>query len=203
MSNASRAAPIGVKAVVDDPDVATMYRIHGRTVMRWATRLGGPGIDVDDVVQDVFLIASRRLTSSSFEGGPNGEGEGEGTAKVTTWLFRTTEKTVQTARRKLRMRRWLSLSHDDGAAGTAVPRAEPGEDLDRQREVRDVYRVLDRLPARERRVLILFELESLSTKEIAALIGAKVGTVRVWLFRARARFLEEHQRLFKAEARSE
>ena len=52
-------------------------------------------------------------------------------------------------------------------------------------------------------MLILFELEALSTKEIAALNGIKVGTVRVWLFRARARFLDEHRRLFKAEAGNE
>jgi DNA-directed RNA polymerase specialized sigma24 family protein len=46
-------------------------------------------------------------------------------------------------------------------------------------------------------VLVLFEIEGMSTQEIADLVGAQVGTVRVWLFRARARFLEEHQRLFE------
>jgi RNA polymerase sigma-70 factor (ECF subfamily) len=211
MPNVSRASPLVAKVVVDDPDVATLYRIHGRTVMRWAARLGGPGIDLDDVVQDVFLVASRRLTGASFaaeggDGGPAADddaGHVEGRAKVTTWLFRTTERVVRSARRKQRLRRWLSLSRDDAASGIATSRPGPGEDLERQREVRDVYRVLDRLPERERRVLILFELEALSTKEIAALNGIKVGTVRVWLFRARARFLEEHRRLFKAEAGSE
>ena len=56
-----------------------------------------------------------------------------------------------------------------------------------------MYRVLDRLPERQRRVLILFELEGMSTADIAALIGARVGTVRVWLYRARAAFLEHHE----------
>ena len=211
MPKASRASPMVVKVVADDPDVAALYRIHGRTVMRWAARLGGPGIDLDDVVQDVFLVASRSLTGSSFadEDGDGGRRAGEdaspgdGRARVTTWLFRTTERIVRSARRKQRMRRWLSLSTDDGASGIATSRLGPGEDLERQREVRDVYRVLDRMPERERRVLILFELEALSTKEIAALNGIKVGTVRVWLFRARARFLDEHRRLFKAEAGNE
>jgi len=55
--------------------------------------------------------------------------------------------------------------------------------------------VLDRLPERYRRVLILFELEGLSTLEIAALIGARVGTVRVWLYRARAAFLQHHDEI--------
>jgi RNA polymerase sigma-70 factor (ECF subfamily) len=166
-------------------DFGALYRAHQRTVMRWAIRLGGPGIDVEDVVQDVFLIAKRRLVSF------------EGSGQISTWLFRTTEKIVQTARRKQRLRRWLSLSSEAAAAGMGAPRPTPGEALEREREVAEVYRVLDRLPERQRRVLILFELEGLSTEEIGELIGARVGTVRVWLFRARARFMEEHQRLFQ------
>ena len=166
-------------------DIGALYRTHQRTVMRWAARLGGPGIDVEDAVQDVFLIAKRRLVSF------------EGPGKISTWLFRTTEKTVQAARRKQRLRRWLSRSSEPGAAGMGAPRPTPAEALDREQEVRDVYRVLDRLPERQRRVLILFELEGLSTEEIGELTGAKVGTVRVWLFRARERFMEAHQRLFQ------
>ena len=171
---------------VDSPvDMARLYRAHERRVMRWAARLGGPGIDVEDVVQDVFLVAKRRLRS--FDGSGN----------IETWLFRTTEKVVQTARRKRRLRRWLSLSHEPSAPGMGVPRPTPAEALEQERAIEEVYRVLDRLSERHRRVLVLFEIEGMSTQEIAELIDAPVGTVRVWLFRARARFLEEHQRLFE------
>jgi RNA polymerase sigma-70 factor (ECF subfamily) len=165
-------------------DVALLYRAHERTVMRWAARLGGPEIDAEDVVQEVFLVAKRRLASF------------QGTGSIKTWLFRTTERIVLAARRKGRLRRWLSRSTEAAAAAMGAPRPLPGEALERDREIQDVYRVLDRLPERQRRVLVLFELEGLSTDAIAELVGARVGTVRVWLFRARARFLEEHQRLF-------
>src|SRR4051794_40725215 len=84
-------------------DIALLYRAHERTVMRWAARLGGPEIDVEDVVQDVFLVAKRRLRSF------------DGAANVKTWLFRTTEKIVQAARRKGRFRRWLSRSFEAAA----------------------------------------------------------------------------------------
>jgi RNA polymerase sigma-70 factor, ECF subfamily len=169
-------------------DLEALYRAHQRTVMRWAARLGGPGIDVEDVVQDVFLIARRRLGSFNEPG------------KVVTWLFRTTDRVVLAARRKQRLRRWLSRSTEPSASGASAPRPTPGEALEREQEIRQVYRVLDRLSDRERRVLILFELEGLSTHEIGELIGARVGTVRVRLFRARARFMEEHLRLFPADA---
>src|SRR4051794_27239574 len=165
-------------------DVADLYRAHERTVMRWAARLGGPDVDVEDVVQDVFLIAKRRLTWF------------EGPGSVRTWLFRTTEKVVLAARRKNRLRRWLARSAEVAVASMGAPGPTPGEAIERDREIRDVYRVLDRLPERQRRILVLFELDGLSTQEIADLIGVRAATVRVRLFRARARFMQEHQRLF-------
>ena len=178
--------------VVGPPgDVEAIYRAYGPLVLRWAKRLGGPTIDAEDVAQDVFVVAKRRL------------GAFVGPAKVTTWLFRVTEKVVQAARRKQRLRSWFSRSLDPSAAGVSLCSPTPGDVLDRQRDAAAVYRILDRLPDRQRRVLILFELEGLSTQAIADLIGVKAGTVRVWLFRARARFLEEHERLFRSGARGE
>ena len=186
VSGAARNSAAADRDVIDAPvDVARLYRAHERKVMRWAARLGGPGIDVEDVVQDVFLVAKRRLRSW------------DGSWNVETWLFRTTEKIVMAARRKQRLRRWLSLSREPSAPGMSAPRPTPAEALERDRAIDEVYRVLDRLSERHRRVLVLFEIEGMSTQEIADLVGAQVGTVRVWLFRARARFLEEHQRLFE------
>jgi RNA polymerase sigma-70 factor (ECF subfamily) len=186
VSRAARSSPPADADPVDSPvDVARLYRAHERTVMRWAARLGGPGIDVEDVVQDVFLVAKRRLKSS------------DDSWNIQTWLFRTTENIVKAARRKRRLRRWLSLSREPAAPGMGAPRPTPAEALEHDRAVEEVYRVLDRMPERQRRVLVLFEIEGMSTQAIAELIDAPVGTVRVWLFRARARFLEEHQRLFQ------
>ena len=167
-------------------DVGAVYRAHGPAVLRWAKRLGGPGIDAEDVAQDVFLIAKRRLRSF------------EGEAKITTWLFRTTQKVAQAARRKQRLRRWFSSAPQAEWASMGSPAPGPGESLQRDRDIAEVYRVLDRLPERERRVMILFEIEGLSTEEIGALTGTKVGSVRVRLFRARERFANEHRRLFAA-----
>jgi RNA polymerase sigma factor (sigma-70 family) len=146
------------------------------TVARWARRLGGPSIDPDDVVQDVFLVARRRL--DRWEPG----------ARITTWLFRTTEKIARRARRRQRLRELVLRVI--GANGESERGAGPTplEQLERDETCRRVYAILDRLPERQRRVLILFELEGLSTQEIADLLGARLPTVRVWLYRARAGF---------------
>jgi RNA polymerase sigma-70 factor, ECF subfamily len=153
-----------------------IYREHALTVSRWAVRLGGPEIDCEDVVQEVFLTVRRRLP------------EFRGEAKIATWLFRITERTVANHRRKLRLRRFFATAF---GVREATERAvlTPAEVVERREEVAALYRTLDRLPAKYRRVLILFELEGRSTQQIAELLSIKPGTARVWLHRARARFL--------------
>ena len=156
-------------------DIDELYRQHAPTVARWAARLGGPAVEVQDVVQDVFLVARRRLQRF------------DGSANITTWLFRATERIVLAARRKARRRDWLSRTPSDLAPAGPRSRPTPLEAVERDELAGIVYRLLDRLPERQRQVLILFEMEGLSTAEIAALTGSLIPTVRVQLHRARAR----------------
>jgi RNA polymerase sigma factor (sigma-70 family) len=159
-------------------DIDVLYRAHAATVVRWARRFGGPAVDAEDIAQEVFLVARRRLLRWE----PGGQ--------ITTWLFRATEKIARRARRRHRVRQLLLrvVGAEAGAAPPALPTAL--DQMIREDTCRQVYAVLDRLPERYRRVLILFELEALSTQEIATLIDVRLPTVRVWLFRARARFAQ-------------
>lgn len=160
-------------------DFSEVYRRHAATVARWAARLGGPEVDWEDVVQEVFVTVNRRL------------GEFRGDGKLTTWLFRITEKTVRNARRKARLRRFFHLGL---AQRPAIAAVTPAEELERRQQVERLYATLARLGERARTVLVLFELEGLSTEEIGELLRARPGTVRVWLHRARAQFLAQFER---------
>jgi RNA polymerase sigma-70 factor (ECF subfamily) len=164
-------------------DLDTIYRTHAPAVARWTAHLGGPRIDVDDVVHEIFLIVRRRL------------GEFRGDAKVTTWLYRITERVVRDARRKERGHRWLGRSRRAELEQALAPtHLTPVELLEQRQAHETVYRILDGLADKYRRVLILFELEGLSGEEIAALTGTKLATVWVHLHRARAQFLNEMKR---------
>jgi RNA polymerase sigma-70 factor (ECF subfamily) len=177
------AARPGRAAPRTPPDLASLYREHAGTVARWAAHLGGPGADVEDLVHEVFLVAGRRL------------GDFRGDAKVTTWLYRITERVTRSRRRKDRMRRffWRSRGDDVGAA-LAASHLSPVEELERRQATETVYRILDRLDEKYRTVLVLFELEGMSDEQIAALTGKKLATVWVHLHRARAQFLREMNR---------
>lgn len=159
-----------------------LYRGHARRVFRWAQRLGGPAVEPDEVLQEVFITVNRRL--ARFSGHEN----------LITWLFRITAHVVANQRRSWRRRRFRSMFLSRSIAETAASHAPgPSEVLEGREAGARFYRVLDRLTDRHRNVLVLFELEELSTDEIAVLIGRPPATVRVWLHRARAAF-DKHWR---------
>jgi RNA polymerase sigma-70 factor (ECF subfamily) len=162
----------------DTLDFDAVYRAHAQTVARWAARLGGPGVDVEDVAQEVFVVVNRKL------GGFRGE------SRLATWLFSITAKIVANDRRRRKLRRWwLRLTPN---AGEDAPAAgdTPLEELETRERRRQFYEALDALGERQRRVLVLFELEEMPIAEIATLTGLRAGNVRVLLHRARAAFLK-------------
>ena len=165
------------------PSLDTLYRAHAPTVARWAAKLVGPGVDVEDLVHEIFLVARRRLP------------EFRGDAKVTTWLYRITERVALDHRRKDRFRRWFLLARQPEIEDKITqPHLTPVDALERRQSTETVYRILDRMPDKYRTALILFELEELSGEDISALTGLKLATVWVHLHRARARFIAEMKR---------
>jgi len=156
-------------------ELERLYREHVQRVARWIGRLGGPAVDVEDLVHEVFVIVQKQL--SGFRG----------EAKITTWLYRITENVVRHHRRRERVRRFFGMS--DAVDHVASARLTPVEELERRQAAELVYRVLDKMNERYRTLVILFELEGLPGDEIAELLGIKPGALWVALHRARAQFL--------------
>lgn len=171
-----RAASDDDTAGDTSPTVESLYRSYADTVARWAQRLGGPTIDADDVLQQVFIVVQKQL------------GGLRSASSARAWIFRITQNEVRQARRRERLRRWWTgsaISEDDAPPAPETPHSA----LEKKQTARDVYSVLDRMPEKYRSILILFQLEGMSGEEIAQLTGLKIGTVWVRLHRARARFL--------------
>lgn len=158
--------------------------MHAGSVSRWAERLGGPGIDVEDVVQDVFLIVQRRLP------------EFRGEAQITTWLYEITVRVVQAKRRSLRVRRmlWPFQRAQDMTVEHSAPASDPAHSLSAQQESALLYRLLDQLDEKYRLALVLFEIEGKSCKEIAALTGASLANVWMRVSRGRAKLAQAYKR---------
>jgi RNA polymerase sigma-70 factor, ECF subfamily len=158
--------------------VEEVYRAHAADVARWAARLGGPELELEDVVQEVFAQVHRHLDGY------------RGDARVTTWLFRITENVVRTHGRRNRWRRWLQRPADE-AEEIPSPGESPAESAEKRQSRELIQLALGRLSARYRTAIVLFELEDLSGEEVAERMGIKLSTLWVLLHRARAELVRQ------------
>jgi RNA polymerase sigma-70 factor, ECF subfamily len=158
------------------PAVESLYQRHVHDVARWAERLAGPGLDVEDIVHEVFTIAYQSI------------GKFRGDSSLSTWLFGITDRVVRHRRRKERWWRWLSGSAVETAGHLASGDPDPLHLVESSEDSAEVYEVLARLAEPDRQVLILCELEEQGAEEAGRLLGITPNNVRVRLHRARARF---------------
>ena len=181
-SGHSVASTAIMSAALEAPSITeSMYEIYAHEVACWAERLAGPGPDLEDIVHEVFTIAYERVHKF------------RGDSSLRTWLFGITSKVVQYRRRKERWRRWLSGSADETAGHLASDSPDPLRAVEQNQTVASVYQVLDRLPERDRQVLVLCELEELDAEQASHLLGIRQANVRLRLHRARARFTRAYQ----------
>jgi RNA polymerase sigma-70 factor, ECF subfamily len=154
---------------------AAWFRQHVDGLWRVVARLGVPAHSVDDVVQEAFIIASRRRA----EIGPGQE---------RSFLIATAARLCSNYRQKAHVRR--EVSRGDGFENEASPSPNAEQLLIERRWRELLEQVLAQLSDAHRAPFILYELEGFSVPEIAQLLELPLGTVSSRLWRARARFSE-------------
>ena len=153
-------------------DLQALYEAHGAYVRRLRAHLLGPGVDPDDVTQDVFMGAWRKLDEFHDE-------------NPRAWLSRIAVKRASYWRRRMWVGRFLGL---DALAREPADLRTPEDAAMHEEARRLVYRVLDRMSQKRRTVFVLFELQGMSGEEIAHTLGCPLRTVHTRLFRARREF---------------
>jgi RNA polymerase sigma-70 factor (ECF subfamily) len=157
-------------------DVRTLYAAHFTMVWRSLRRLGVAESLVEDAVQDVFLVAHRRLR------------EYEGRSAPSTWLYGIALRVAKDYRRaaaRLEKRR-ARLTEEQ--ASEPVAGEDPADALARKEANRLLHELLDLLPAEERELLVLVDLEGLSVSTAAPLVGLQLRTCQRRLKAARMTF---------------
>jgi RNA polymerase sigma-70 factor (ECF subfamily) len=157
-----------------------LYNRYRRQVAANLYRVLGDRTDLEDLVQEVFVIAFRGLERF------------RGDARLSTWLYRICVN-VALGRIRTRKRRPAAYGVDDLDSAAIDPslteRPEtPDRSLERRQDQERVYRALDTLAPKKRIVLYLHEIEGLDLKEIAYLVDSNPVTVRTRLFYARRDF---------------
>jgi len=172
-------------AVTSDPDarvhpieVEVLFRAHAPFVASFLRHMGTRECDLDDLVQDVFVLAHRK---GGYQPGP---------AAPRTWLASLAFRVVL-ARRRSRARRPESTAELERLPDDA---RDPAEVLETQRSLERVKAALEHLSLEHRAAFILHEIEEESCESIAATWGVPIGTIHSRLHHARKRFLEVYER---------
>lgn len=146
-----------------------LYRLHVGRVFALCFRLCNDRDMAEDLVQEAFVLAWRKLASF------------RGDSAFGSWLYRIATNTSLSYLRK--QKPFLhSLDIDD---------VEPGEQRDQVDEQMGLERAISLLPDGARAVFVLYSLEGYTHDEIAAMLKIAQGSSKAQLHRAR-QLLKRH-----------
>jgi RNA polymerase sigma-70 factor (ECF subfamily) len=140
---------------------------YERPVVRMIRNVTCDSVSCEDIAQDVFLAAYRKL--ASFD---------PARSSFSTWLFTITRNKSINAMKK---KRPLLL----GQLPDKVSRRDPSYEAAANEMFDRLDKKLQALPSKQRRAFILAEFEGLPYEQIAQIEGTKIGTVKSRINRAK------------------
>jgi RNA polymerase sigma-70 factor, ECF subfamily len=160
------ALPFLIRTDSRDRDFERVMETHERMVVSTAYRILGRMDDALDVSQEVFLRLFRHL--DRINGDPK------------AWLYRVTINMCND-----HFRRRMPVKSPDATQPDPSPDATHAIELDDRKRI--LMRALTHLPERERAAIVLRDIEGLSTREVAAILGVEEVTVRSQISVARVK----------------
>jgi RNA polymerase sigma-70 factor (ECF subfamily) len=162
---------------------------HTSDLFRTAVRVLGDRSDAEELTQETFLQAWKSF--HRFERGTN----------IRAWLFKILFHVIHHHRRKWFNLKWKQEDVESYVETLAYEPAVPEELTDE-----DVLSALDRIPESFRSVVLLADVQELSYKEVAEVLGIPLGTVMSRLSRGRKLLRAELSQVaesfgFKAEVK--
>jgi RNA polymerase sigma-70 factor, ECF subfamily len=144
--------------------------------------------DAEDIAQQVFAKIYFSIRNFDFR------------SSLLTWIYKITVNECYDYLRKKRVRKLVyesDFSQEDAQRlETSDPAVDPAAPVDRQLAQHDlVVKLLAKVSAEDRHLILLKEVEGHSVEELAALTGLNENTIKVKLFRTRQKLLKAAQRL--------
>ena len=161
----------------DRTALEAVFRAHADALARLLTRIVGPTVDVEDLLQDTFAASITAFRTF------------RGEASIKTWLHRIAINVAHQHLRRPRHRREVAL-----ADAEVHDHAAPALDPDQRELARRLYEHLDAIDATKRIALVLYVIEERAVDEIAALMGASVAATRSRILWARRALMKRMRR---------
>lgn len=182
-ANAIDAQLASAAAAGDESAFTTLVTRYQPAVFRWGLIFASDPDEAEDIAQEVFVRAHRLLSQYRSDG------------PLEAWLYAITRRTARQMQRKQKRRGRLALSPGAWPA-REVYTTDPGGRVDRERATALIHEMFSELPARQREIFDLIDLQGFTPAEVAERTGMKPVSVRANLFKARstirARFLATH-----------
>lgn len=150
-----------------------IYRTHAGRLYNVAYRILGNAADAEDLLQEVFLTAHKKLDSF------------RGDSALGTWLYRLASNLCLDHLRSRAVRTGQvtgTLDDEPGLADTSSRRL-----ADRTVDRMDLERAVAELPEGCRTAFILHDVEGLEHREVADMLGIAEGTSKSQVHKARLR----------------
>jgi RNA polymerase sigma-70 factor, ECF subfamily len=151
----------------------TIYRTHAGRLYSLARRMAGNPADAEDLLQEIFLAAHRKIDSF------------RGDAALGTWLYRLATNLCLDHLRS----RASKAGQVTGALDDQVGLDDAGSRRLAERTVNkmDLERAIAQLPDGCRAAFVLHDVEGLEHREVAAALGVAEGTSKSQVHKARLR----------------
>ncbi len=163
----------------DHAAYAQLVREHQDRIFRHLLNLTGSREEALELSQEVFLKAWEALPGWRPE------------AQFHTWLYRIASNVAFDLLRRRQIVSYEPLAEDYDAPADAVG---PEVRLQAKQSMTSLDAALARLPADQRQIVLLREVEGLSYQELATALAIEPGTVKSKLARARAALAEAYNR---------
>jgi RNA polymerase sigma-70 factor (ECF subfamily) len=165
---------LAAEKVCDEPDIAALVASFSGLLYRVAYSVLRHPAEAEDVVQETFLRVLQH------------KGGLAAIRDLRPWLVRIAWNLALDRKRRVQPEQIDEVF----IAGLVSHERAADEVLADVRRLADVLAVMERLPQKEREVLLLSAVEELSTVEMAAVLGKSESSVRSLLFRARTHLQE-------------
>lgn len=178
-------ALVAAARIGDRRAFAELVRLHRPRVFALALHLTGNSADADDITQDVFIKALKRIADF------------EGRSALFTWLYRITLHRALNFRRDTKRReRTINLNDDRVTYAVAVDAdSNPRSALELKEAYAVLVHALDALSPVLRSTVTLVALQGLSHKEAAVVLETNEGTVAWRIHAARDQIRKHIERL--------
>jgi RNA polymerase sigma-70 factor (ECF subfamily) len=157
----------------DVPAFEELYQQHSTRLFNLAWRMCGTRTDAEDLLQEIFLLAYRKL--------PDFRGD----SSVGTWLYRLAmNRCLDHLKSRQTRANGATTALDENQTTMPVSTRSRG---DGEINKLDLERAIARLPEGARAAFILHDVEGFQHHEVAAILGISEGTSKSQVHKARLR----------------